>query len=1447
MNWSGFHPSVSSWFQNTFDQPTDVQEQSWEAIKSDHHTLISAPTGSGKTLAAFLSAIDDLVKQGINGQLPSTTQVVYVSPLKALSNDIEKNLQIPLKGINKSLKDSGEMELNITAMVRTGDTPSATRTSMVKNPPHILVTTPESLYLLLTSDGGRRMLSDTKTIIIDEIHALVQDKRGSHLSLSVERLEHLVSQPLKRIGLSATQKPIEEVAKFLVGKKNIDQNGDALCKIINTGHKRQIDIDIELPDSPLTAVMSMEVWEEIYVRLEKLINEHETTLMFVNTRRLAERLAHSLSERLGEETITAHHGSMSKDKRFDAEQRLKNGKLKALIATASLELGIDIGSVDLVCQISTCKSIAAFLQRVGRAGHSVGAIPKGRIFPLTRDELVESAAMLHAIKKGTLDALIIPEAPIDILAQQIVAAVASTEEWNEDELYNCFTNAYSFRNLKRERFDEVVEMLANGFTTRRGKRGAYIHYDIVNKQLRARKGARLTALTSGGAIPDNFDFDVILEPTNTFIGSINEDYALESMVGDIFQLGNRSWRILKVETGKVRVADAEGLPPSIPFWLGEGLGRTKELSEELSEFRVAISDRISLTPEKQGESFIENDGKEAFKWLIQEAGIRKDAAEQITEYLGAAKRGLTIMPSQKDLVLERFFDEAGDMHVVVHAPFGSRLNKAWGLALRKRFCKQFNFELQAAATEDAIILSLGSTHSFPLKEVFGYLKSANVKDILIQAMLDSPIFEIRWRWNATRALAVLRNRAGKRVPPQLQRMGAEDLIALVFPDQLACFENIDGEREVPEHPLVDQTIHDCLTEAMDIEQLEWLLSKINNNELNLHAKDLTEPSPLAQEIVNAKPYAFLDDEEERRTSAIKNRRWLDPSEASDLGLLSIEAIDLVKEQAWPKVTSVDELHDALHSLGYLTNKEVSQWQPYLNELINSKRATQLNLGEQSLYIAIERIPQFKSIFGNLNTTPQLTLPEKLRRQEWSKEQALKEIVRGRLESLGPVQSIHIANQLELTEFDIEAAMTALENEGFAFQSQFTPNLNKKEWCERGLLARINKYTINNLRQEIEAVPIADYMRFIFDWQKLTIDEQGIGPESLRAFIKQLEGFEAPAVAWEGEILPTRFKDYDPSWLDVLCLSGSVSWGRFRKSSSDINKSKSPIKTTPIMIVERENVKFWLNVSSNTFSLEDLSGNALAVLKTVEENGASFFEDIARKTKLLNIQVEVAISELVARGILTSDSYTGLRALLTPAQLKPRSRSRRGKQAVFGMAHAGRWSILNDSNQKNDESSFDLEAIAKLLLQRYGIVFRKVLEKESCPLPKWRDLLRTYRRMEARGEIRGGYFVQRVSGEQFALPEAVTKLRQVKKNKENKQLISISAIDPSNLMGIFTPNNKVANIYKNRVLYKNGEPIAVLESGEVKFLKDFSEESKWQYQNALIQKNANPRLRAYIGK
>jgi ATP-dependent Lhr-like helicase len=1408
---SSFHPAVASWFATSLGAPTRAQRDGWAAIRDARDTLIAAPTGSGKTLAAFLNALDELLREGLTAPLPDEVRVVYVSPLKALSADIHKNLAEPRRGIRHAAEALGVTPPRISVAVRTGDTPANERAAMLRTPPHILVTTPESLYLLLTAARTREMLRSVRTVIVDEIHAVIGTRRGAHLSLTLERLQQIAARPVQRIGLSATQRPVEEVARFLVGASR------PCAHIVDEGHRRAMDLAVEVPLSPLEAVMSHEVWSEYYDRLTSLIESHKTTLVFVNTRRMAERVARQLSERLGDDAVTAHHGSLSKEKRLDAETRLKNGALKALVATASLELGIDIGHVDLVCQMGSPHRIATFLQRVGRSGHSIAGLPKGRLFPVSRDDLIECAALLRAVRHGELDTLVPHDEPLDVLAQQLVAETAC-DDYTEDDLFALVRRAWPYRALARDTFDAVVRMGAEGFATKRGRRSALLHRDEVNSRVRARRGARSLAITSGGAIPEVADYRVVLDPEDTFIGTLNEDFAIESHAGDIIQLGNASWQITQVGAGVVRVADAKGAPPTLPFWLGEAPGRSNELSRAVSDLRQEVEARC-----------LEGATSDAPKWLSDECGLSDAAAEQAFEYLAEGRAALGVLPTQKTLVLERFFDESGGMQLVLHAPFGSRINKAWGLALRKRFCRQFNFELQAAATEEGLLLSLGPQHSFPLADVFRYLHPATARDVLVQAFLDAPVFQTRWRWNTTISLAVPRNRHGKKVAPQLQRMLADDLMAAVFPDAAACLENIPGDRAIPDHPLVSQAVRDCLQEAMDFDGLAAILERIHRGEIQCVAVDTTEPSPLCHELLNAQPYAFLDDAplEERRAHAVYARRAGEPGN-SDFAALDRAAIDRVCDEARPEPRDADELHDALMTYGFLTVEEAQRISARLTrELIDARRAVAL----EHLCIAVERWPELAAIKGlpaEALAKAAIIIPAS-RRREWSRDEALVEMLRGRVALVGPSTAEELARPLAIDTASTTAALETLESHGVVLRGKFRSDAVTTEWCERSLLARIHRYTLNRLRAEIEPVSPADFMRFLFDWQHVSPVSRVTGLDGLREVVRKLDGFELPAAAWETVVLPARVAKYDATWLDMLCLTGQVGWARLTRSASPSRL----VRNTPIALFMREHADMWAQLSSpaETDSAESplLSVEATSVLDALRTRGASFTHELATTCKLGAESVRRACAELVSAGLIASDGFAGLRGLFA-------------EREIASPEMSGRWSLVRHENV----TEAAVEAQARAFLRRYGVVCRRVLTREANAQP-WRVLARVYRTLEARGEIRGGRFVAGLAGEQFALPEAVERLREIRRTPPVDTVIVIGAADPLNLAGIVTAGDRVAALAGTRIAYRHGVPLAALEGDYIRPLADIASDVAADVTSALAGRPMPPIVSGFIGR
>ena len=1457
LNWA--HPLVAEWFTRRFGTPTEPQEQGWPEIVAGRNTLISAPTGSGKTLAAFLACIDRLVRKALAGELEDRTEVLYVSPLKALGNDIQKNLEVPLGEILQLAGERGLLMPEIRTAVRTGDTLMHERRAMLQRPPHILVTTPESLYILLTAEGSRAILRDVETVIVDEIHAVADDKRGSHLALSLERLEALTLKPAVRIGLSATQKPLEEVAHFLTG------NGRPEAVIVNVGHKRRLDLAVEVPGQPLGPVASNELWDEMYQRIAQLVLEHRSTLIFVNTRRLAERVSHNLAEILGEEAVAAHHGSLSRKLRLEAERKLKAGEVRALVATASLELGIDIGHVDLVCHIGSPRSIGVALQRVGRAGHWRGAVPKGRLFPTTRDELIECASLVRAIRSGDLDRLIIPEAPLDILAQQIVATVATSppsgesgssslgESWKEDELFGLAQRSYPYRNLARSDFDSILEMLSDGIAARRGRYGSYLHRDRVNGTVRGRRGARLAAITSGGAIPENALFTVVAEPEGTVVGTVDEDFAVESLKGDIILLGNMSWRIRRVDAGgRVLVEDAHGAPPSIPFWLGEAPARTEELSLQISDLRKRVGEMTAnISPIAISAQAPEVAA--AVAWLKSECGLDDSAAEQIIEYIVSGLAVLGAVPGSDCVIAERFFDEGGGMQLVIHAPFGARINKAWGLALRKRFCVSFNFELQAAATDNGLNISLAEQHSFPLADVFNFLQPETVESVLRQAALLSPVFGTRWRWDATRSLALLRFQGGKKVPPQIQRIRSDDLLASVFPDVAACQENVHGPIEVPDHPLVREVMKDVMTEALDLEGLKGVLERIRSGAIRCVAVDTPVPSVFSHEILNANPYAYLDDAplEERRARAVEMRRVLPPSVLEEVGKLDPAAIHQVREEAWPDVRDADELADALQTLIALPEScdtangspsdadfasvgaaavlgcAAHAWNKYLDELSSQRRATRARISDHVFWVSAERRKTFLTIYPGAELDSDL--PE-VPGQEFSFSDALLTMLTGWMQHFGPATASQLAEILALPATEIEKTFLRLEATGAILRGKFTGTggigeaqaravplvasaegeaaqpcgaLEKTEFCDRRLLARIHRLTLGTLRKQIQPVTAAQFMEWLFRWQHVAPGSQlAANDRGLLDVLGQLQGFEIPAVAWEREVLARRVRGYDPKVLDQLSLSGAVGWGRLSPHPATLEESDGrrrvvPTSVAPITFFVREDADWMLAHPHAETENRGLSPVARDVLGMLRAQGASFFADIVRVTGRLKAEVETGLWELVAAGLITADGFDNLRALIDPKR-----RAGAHAQRTHRPRHsAGRWALLpraHPDGQREQSAS----AAARMLLERYGVVFRDLLARETL-LPKWRELLLAFRRMEAQGEVRGGRFVDGFIGEQYALPQAVESLRAMRNAPPLNETITISAADPLNLAGIVVPGERVPAISGRYVSFRNG--------------------------------------------
>src|SRR5215211_2205929 len=1345
-----FHPAVRVWFERRFpDGPTEAQAGGWPAIVAGEDTLVCAPTGSGKTLAGFLAAIDALYHAHEAGEsIEGVTRVVYLSPLKALALDIHTNLEEPLAEIAEVARELGHEPAPITVAVRTGDSSSSERQMMIRRPPNLLVTTPESLYLYLTAERSRSTLATVETVIVDEIHALARDKRGSHLALSLERLEAVAARSPVRVGLSATVKPVETAAHLLVGAAK------PLPSVVDSGHRRGLRLSLELPDGELEAAISGDQFDEILGRIAAHVANHRTTLVFVNTRKLSERVAHQLGERLGEDQVAAHHGSLSRERRQRVEHRLRAGDLRALVATASLELGIDVGPVELVCQIGSPHSIATFIQRVGRANHHRTGVPQGIMYPTTRDELVECAALLAAVGRGRLDALHPPEQPLDILAQQIVAetAAAGDDGVAEDELFDLVTRAWPYRRLTREEFEEVVELVSAGIETGRGRRMAYLHRDRVGGRLRGRRGARLATLTSGGAIPETGDYRVLMEPGDVFVGTVNEDFAIESQQGDVFLLGTHPWQIVQVTNGAMRVRDATGKHPTIPFWLGEAPGRTDELSEEVSRLRSAVAERLDAG------------GREAAIAFVQEvSGVEFVAAALVIEYLHAGRAALGgVLPTHDDIVFERFFDESGGMQLIVHAPLGARINRALGLGLRKKFCLTFDFELQAAASHDAVLLSLGPQHSFPLEDVPAFLRPHTVQDAVSQAVLRSPMFVARWRWNLNRSLAVLRRKSGRLNPFNIQRMEAADLMAAVFPSLAACQDNAPaGPIEIPDHPLVRETLGDCLTEAMDIEGLRTLVRRFEEGTVRVHFVDTVEPSVLAHEILGGAPFTYLDEDTEigeRRSRAVPLRRGL-PVEPRELGRLDPDAVDRVRDEATPEVRDPDELHDVLLSLVAARPRE--EWTEHFEALAGAGRAFEVHAaGPGFLWAPTERRAEIDALFPGARFEPDHPLPPGLppALDAAGAEEAAVTLVRGHLEVSGPVTVDDLA-AIGLSPSTVTIALETLRASGFAVSGRFESGRDE-QWCARRLLARIHGYTRERRRAEVRPISKEEWQGFLQSWWHAVPGTRRHGRAGLAEVIEQLQGSEWAAGEWE-RIFAERVESYRPEWLDDLCLSGEVVWGRLSvlepaangDESGEARPSvKTPSRRTPITFMLRQDLPWLLQAHRGAVApAEPADGPGREVLEGLRAQGALFHSDLQATMGRLPTEVEEGLWDGVARGLITADGWGAVRSLMNARtrfarRQRPRPGSR-GRRGTWRQGVEGRWTLLPAAQAIEDVEEL-AETVAWQLLLRWGVVFRDVYLEERLAVP-WREILWALRRLEARGLIRGRRFVTGVTGEQFA--------------------------------------------------------------------------------------------------
>ena len=1387
---SMFHPAVAAWFDARFPSgPTEPQRRAWPEIATGRDVLVAAPTGTGKTLTGFLVAIDAAWRAHDAGEAPlAGPRVVYLSPLRALAADVSENLEVPLAGIEAAARELGLDGPRLRVGLRTGDSTPAERTALRKRPPDLLVTTPESLYLLLTSASGRAMFAHTEAVVVDEIHAVCRDKRGSHLALSLERLDRLVADQgrrLQRIGLSATQRPIETVAAMLSGVAPGRQGP----VVVDCSAPREFDVGIELPGAELETAASTEQMADVLDRIAGHVVAHRTTLVFVNTRRMAERVAHQLAERLSPDelgvddanlVVAAHHGSLSTARRRNVEARLRAGDLRALVATASLELGIDVGPVELVCQVGSPRAIGTFLQRIGRANHQVGGVPKGRLYPLNRDELVECTALLAGVRAGDLDRLVPPVAPLDILVQQLVAEVAARGEMGLVELFEMVTAAAPFASLSRERFDEAIELASKGIVTGRGRRGAHLHLDAVNGVVRPRRSAGLAALLGAGAIPELGEYRVVLDPDNVTVGSVHEDFAIEASVGDIFLLGTHSWRVLKVETGTVRVGDAQGLAPTTPFWLGEAPARSVELSLQVSALRALVETHL-----------VAGDPDEARRAVRASAGVDEDVAAMVVAYLEAARRALGVLPTADHLVVERFFDDNEAAQLVVHSPLGGRINRALGLALRKRFCVTFDFELQAAANDDAVTIALGPHHSFPLSDVVKLVPAGRAKEILTQAVLPLPMLAARWRWNVARALVMPRATTRGRRPIHLQRMEADDLMAATWPSLAACQENAPaGPIPIPDHPLVRQTVDDVLFEPLDVVGLEALLASIASGAVTVSFVESAEPSVLAHGILNGAPFTFLDDAplEERRSRAVGLTRGLGalgpdglPSGPVASDPLDESVVAEVLATAVPRVRSADELHELLDDLVMV--RPVARWEHLAAELAAHSRLVSV----AGAWVATERRAAAEGISID--------------------DAAAADCVRGHLQHAGPVSVEDLvadevlgAGPLRGAPLSLgraKSAVAALEAQGYAIA------LPDGRWCARHLLVRCHSLARQRRRHRVEPVGLADLVDFLCEWQRVEPSSRFEGRSGVLAAVEQLQGIELPAGDWEAHVLPARVAHYDPAWLDELCLSGEVAWARLTPrpgDDADRRGAATPSAATPLALVRRGDLPWLLAaVRLGESPAPPTHGASCDLLAALERRGAQFRAELAASSGRLPVEVDEGLWDLVARGIATADAFSAVRSLLD-ARARMRARQRRLPAARLARAPRratagtgvgeGRWSVVAqpESAPLGVELEELAERVAIQLLVRWGVVAYELSGRESFRVP-WRHVTWALRRLEARGEVVGGRFIAGLSGEQYATPEAARMLAERREGRRGRP-VTLAGSDPVNLTGTVLPGPRV---------------------------------------------------------